>query len=165
MQITVAPGPRSPTLWERYADEPIVARTRAIALLVLAACACAAIVILAGGVLPSSRPQRARPQRANALTRERGAPGVAAAYGFPARCLSVTISRHDPTYARADFDHGSLCGEYAGYPTAIFHRIDGAWRPALEAIGYGCPVASLPRSVQSELAVCPRSGLVASRER
>lgn len=83
-----------------------------------------------------------------------GARGVAAAYGYPPRCLAVTIPGEDPTYARADFDRSSRCGRYDGDATAIFHRVDGAWRSVVDAVSYSCPVGSLPRRVQLELGVC-----------
>jgi hypothetical protein len=90
-----------------------------------------------------------------ATARESGPAGVAAAYGYPPRCLSVTIAPADPSYARADYNRVSACGRYDGTVTAIFHRVDGEWRPVLDAIGYSCPIASLSRAVASELAVCP----------
>ena len=83
-----------------------------------------------------------------------GPVGVAAAYGYPLRCLSVAIALHDPRFARADFDHIVPCGSYTGYTTAIFRRVDGAWVPVLEATSYPCPVRSLPEQVQVELGVC-----------
>ena len=95
---------------------------------------------------------------AGGATRQRGAAGVAAAYGYPLRCLSVTILAQDRAYARADFDHLSRCGQYTWYPTAIFHYAAGKWRIVLDAINYACPVAPLPRPVQSELGVCDLSG-------
>jgi hypothetical protein len=79
---------------------------------------------------------------------------VAAAYGFPPRCLTVTILSGYPVYARADFNRGSQCGRYNGDVTAIFERVGGAWRPVLHAVQYACPVRSLPSSVQARLAVC-----------
>jgi hypothetical protein len=90
-----------------------------------------------------------------AAARESGAAGVAAAYGYPPRCLSVTIAAADPAYARADYNRVSACGRYDGTVTAIFHRVDGEWRPVLDATGYSCPIASLPRAVINELDVCP----------
>jgi hypothetical protein len=65
------------------------------------------------------------------------------------------MSTVDPAFARADFDHGSPCGRYSGYSTAIFHRVDQKWQPVLEAVGYPCPVARIPPAVQRELGVCP----------
>jgi hypothetical protein len=61
---------------------------------------------------------------------------------------------NDPTYARADFNRASPCGRYDGIATAIFHRAEGVWRPALVAAEYSCPVRSLPRAVQVGLGVC-----------
>ncbi len=86
---------------------------------------------------------------------KRGAPTVAAAYGYPPGCLAISFARSDPSYARADFDHANACGRFSGYATAIFHRAGGGWRPALLELSYTCPVASLPRTVQAELGVCP----------
>jgi hypothetical protein len=83
-----------------------------------------------------------------------GPPGVAAAYGYPSRCVSVTIDASDPAYARADLDRATQCGRYGGSVTAIFHRASGRWRMAFDAVDYSCPVAGLPRSVQAELDVC-----------
>jgi hypothetical protein len=89
-----------------------------------------------------------------AVARETGPAGVAAADGYPLRCLSITILAADQAYARADFNHRRPCGRFTGYSTAIFHRVMGAWRPVLDAVGYVCPVASLPVNVQTELGVC-----------
>lgn len=86
---------------------------------------------------------------------DRGPAGVAAAYGYPSRCLSVTIPLHDPTFARADFNRAAPCGRYGGDPTAIFHWTGGAWRPVLDAVAYRCPVAAVPPAVEAALEVCP----------
>ena len=86
---------------------------------------------------------------------EGGPTGVAAAYGYPTRCLTVTIASTDHAFARADFNHASPCGQYAGYPTAIFHVLHGGWRPVLEAVSYPCPATGIPPAVQKELSVCP----------
>jgi hypothetical protein len=91
----------------------------------------------------------------NADAREVGAAGVAAAYGYPLRCLSVTFDRRDAAYARADFNHAAPCGRYDGSATAIFHRVGGSWRMAVDALAYSCPVARIPRAVQPKLGVCP----------
>lgn len=84
-----------------------------------------------------------------------GAAGVAAAYGYPPHCLTITISAINRAFARADFNHASLCGRYAGDPTAIFYRSSGVWRLVLDAVGYQCPVGTIPGVVQRALAVCP----------
>lgn len=90
----------------------------------------------------------------DALRRAPGPAGVAAAYGYPLRCLSVAIALHDPRFARADFDRAVPCGRFTGSVTAIFRRVDGAWVPVLDAASYPCPVRSLPEPVQVELGVC-----------
>jgi hypothetical protein len=92
----------------------------------------------------------------SAMARESGPAGVAAAYGYPLRCLSITILGTGQRYARADFNHMSRCGRFTGYSTAIFLRVMGAWRPVLEAVAYVCPVASLFIDAQTELGVCPQ---------
>lgn len=93
----------------------------------------------------------------NESSRPRNQPGaatVAAAYGYPARCLSITTSTVDRAFARADFDRARSCGRYDGYATAIFRRVNRLWRPVLDAVVYRCPVASIPPPVQVELGVC-----------
>jgi hypothetical protein len=92
---------------------------------------------------------------AHALAGEGGPAGVAAAYGFPLRCLRVTILTPGDSYARADFNHASHCGLYAWDPTAIFHWVTGSWRTVLNADQYHCPVGTLPAVVQTRLDVCP----------
>lgn len=92
------------------------------------------------------------------VTHERGAAGVAAAYGRPLGCLEITILPTAPSYARADFDHRTPCGRYTGDPTAIFHYVAGGWRAVLDAVDYACPVPSLPAAVQAELGVCLTRG-------
>ncbi len=116
-----------------------------------------AIFAVTAAVLSGER--NGQPGRVRVLARESGAAGVAAAYGYPLRCLSVTILTTDRTYARADFNHVSACGRYTGYPTAIFHRVGGAWRTILDAVEYACPVHSLPVAVETELGVCARAQL------
>jgi hypothetical protein len=111
----------------------------------------AAVVVALAGSPSGGRSHADRPApRESPLA---GPTGVAAAYGFPARCLSITISTAHPAYARADFNHGA-CGSFAGYVTAIFHRVAHEWRPVLVSLGYRCPVGSLPAAVQAALDVC-----------
>ncbi len=123
-----------------------------VAVLVLVAGAIGAVVsdVLVTGTRGAQR-------AVNARARERGAPGVAAAYGHPLRCLSITIAPRDPAYARADFNDAAPCGRFGGYPTAIFHRVNGIWRPALYTLHFSCPAPYLPPAIQAELAVCPLS--------
>lgn len=149
VEITVLRDPDARTLRERIAGLKQITDWRAIVAVALV------LVILgaaAGGLLPDGGAGR---QPINALAREKAPLGVAAAYGYPLRCLTVTILASDRAYARADFNHLSPCGGFTGYPTAIFHYVSGAWRTVLKAIGYLCPVDALPASVQAELGVCP----------
>jgi hypothetical protein len=149
VQVTVLPGPRGRGRL-RIRRTSIIAHVLVIAGVVLLVVTIAAI---AAGALGGER--ASEPPEPSALARNPGPAGVAAAYGYPLRCLSVTISTKDPAYARADFDRNTQCGRFHLYVTAIFRRVDGAWRRALVSVGYSCPVASLPRTVQAQLAVCP----------
>ena len=115
--------------------------------------AAVAAVVLVIGPWGGDHP-RASSRDARARARAPGPAGVAAAYGYPLRCLSVAIALHDPRFARADFDHAVPCGRYTGFVTAIFRRAEGQWVPVLKATNYPCPVRSLPIPVQVELGVC-----------
>jgi hypothetical protein len=131
--------------------EPVPNRRRAVSLSLAGA-----LVVALVSVSLSMDAGRANPRAPSvpSLAHLRGPAGVAAAYGYPLRCLSVAILTSNPTYARADFNHRSPCGRYAGYATAVFHYVAHAWRPALEALGYRCPVRTLPVVVQTQLDVC-----------
>lgn len=124
-------------------------RLAGLALALVLAIAAAAAIWLSG--------RNAERPLVNPVARERGPAGVAAAYGYPLDCLTITVVMTDRTYARADFNHLSPCGRYMGYPTAIFHYASGRWRPLLDAISYQCPVDSLPTDVQTALGVCARA--------
>ena len=143
--VTVLSPPPRPTARERIGS--IKAPRRALVGLGAAATAAvlAALSLTGGG---------GGPIREASAARQRGPAGVAAAYGYPLRCLSVTIPLHDPRFARADFDRALQCGQFTGDPTAIFKRVQGWWRPLLDAVAYSCPVRSMPPRVQTELAVC-----------
>lgn len=129
----------------------------AVAIAVLAAVlAAAAVITIVTVLLPAERAPAPRP--VPALAHEPGPAGVAAAYGFPLRCLTITTLPGNPEYARADFNRASECGRYNGAVTAIFLRSGGVWRPVLRAVLYSCPVRSLPPSVQAGLDVCAAPG-------
>ena len=119
---------------------------------VIAALTLAVAIAVAGTLWVNSR--SVGPSPANVAARDPGSTGVAAAYGYPPNCLSVTILTIGRPYARADFNHRLICGRYTGYPTAIFQYVSGTWRPVLDATAYICPVASLPARVQIQLDVC-----------
>ncbi|HET6868323.1 MAG TPA: hypothetical protein VFH80_20575 [Solirubrobacteraceae bacterium] len=84
----------------------------------------------------------------------RGPVGVAAAYGFPLGCMSVTIPAADRTYARADLSHVAGCGGNTGYAPAIFHYVAGRWRLVPDAIGYTCNPNAVPPVVDRALELC-----------
>ena len=134
--ITVVRDPRS------------AAHRRVAMLAALATLAVGAIGALAMSLVSHSEHRRA-------VANAPGPAGVAAAYGYPIRCLAVTVAAVDRSYARADPNRASPCGRYDGTMMAIFQRVDGAWRPVLNTVNYRCPVSALPVAVQNELAVCP----------
>lgn len=149
VEITVLPNPDERTLRDRIAVIQKVARWRAVVALALFVAVLGTAVALLGGGDGGRRLVGATP-------RQSGPAGVAAAYGYPLRCLSITILGTGQRYARADFNHMRPCGRLTRYSTAIFLRVMGAWRPVLETVGYICPVASLPVDLQTELGVCPQ---------
>ncbi|MGO9976981.1 MAG: hypothetical protein ACLP01_30110 [Solirubrobacteraceae bacterium] len=144
VRVEAGSGPRTARRWMAAARG--AARPR---VLVGAGVAVTCLAAIAIGLVSGDRTTAPVAQ-----SRRAGAEGVAAAYGYPSSCLSVTIAADDPAYARADFDRARPCGRYGGDPTAIFRRIDGAWRPVLDAVTYSCPVPSLPPAVQVDLDVC-----------
>jgi hypothetical protein len=145
--VTV-PDPGASRVRERIDVIPASLARAMLALALVAALVGVAALEIAGA---SSR----HGSRVTPLARQRGAAGVAAAYGYPRKCLTVTIPARDRDYARADFSGTFLCGRYTWAPTAIFHRVAGAWYRVLEAVQYRCPVDSVPRAVQVALDVCP----------
>lgn len=155
VEITILSVDRPPPLRERW-RAAVAGRFQPGVLLMLGFIAAASLA--AGAISGRHGGPPVRPRPADLRARQPGALGVAAAYGYPARCLSIDFAPRDVAYARADFDHRTPCGRFAGYPTAIFHRVNGVWRPVLEALGYVCPVHALPGSVQTALGVCPPTG-------
>jgi len=57
---------------------------------------------------------------------------VAAAFGYPPRCVSIAIPAADPNYASAHVERRGGCANYHGYVNASFHRVDGVWRLILD---------------------------------
>lgn len=97
---------------------------------VLVALAAAGLVAILVGA-PRTHPISSdRPNAAGA--RAAGTGAVAAAFGYPHRCLSITISPADRDYATAHVDHQGQCARYHGYVNASFHRVDGVWRLVLD---------------------------------
>jgi hypothetical protein len=155
VRITVLQDPGDRGIWNRLRTTRGAVGLRCGSGICVAAAALSAagVIVVAtsfgGGGVSSHRPA--------AGTDQGGPTGVAAAYGYPTRCLSVTIASTDHAFARADFNHVGPCGQYAGDPTAIFHVVRGGWRPVLEAVSYPCPATGIPPAVQKELSVCPET--------
>jgi hypothetical protein len=57
---------------------------------------------------------------------------VAAAFGYPRRCLNIVISAFDRDYATAHVDRTGDCAKYRGYINGSFHRVHGDWRLILD---------------------------------
>jgi hypothetical protein len=147
VQITVTVrGARGHPLRERLAGKRVPAALRTVVALALGVAAVGAIIVAALGALHGDR--ASVPVGAPvAGARAAGPAGVAAAYGYgyPFRCLSITISASDPDFARAHVDHTSTCARYRGYVNASFHRVDGVWRLVLDEGQLFVPNALLDR--------------------
>jgi hypothetical protein len=150
VEIVVLVHSHPPQRRERIRETSLRCHRVLTMMLVLVA---AASGVLASAVILGETGHAHRP--INPLAREAGAAGVAGAYGHHLRCLSITIAPDDSAYARADFNRAVPCGRYAGYATAIFHRVRGVWRPVLDSLHYSCPAAGVPRALQADLGVCP----------
>jgi hypothetical protein len=153
IEIVTVPDPDGRKARGRFDAIPTSVRRVAVALALVAALVGVAAAEVVGASDRHGGPVSG--SRVSGLARERGPAGVAAAYGYPLRCLSVTIPVGHRDYARADFGHAGLCGRYTWAPTAIFHRVAGAWYRVLDAVQYRCPVDSLPTAVQVQLDLCP----------
>jgi hypothetical protein len=155
VQITVVPRRDGSALGDRIRDASVSKRARALVVLALVV---AAGVAIAAAALPGHR--GAAPPLAATPAPVGGPAGVAAmyGYGYPFRCLTVTVDATDPAFARADFDQGSYCSRFSGWVTAVFHRVRGGWRMVVDAGEYWCPAGAIPRAVQLQLGICGRTG-------
>ena len=140
--MTVTVAPREPVR-SRLANPPRGARPRRLWAVVLAALAvlgASLAAVLVGSSSRTGAPPAAaatRPASPAAAIRPATPPEateIAAAYGYPLRCLQITIAAADPAYARAHLDRTSAggCGRDRGYLNASFHRVDGTWRLILD---------------------------------
>jgi hypothetical protein len=103
------------------------------------------------------------PRVVRATARDSGPSGVAAAYGHPLRCLSITILAAGQRYARAEFNHRNACGRFSGDSTAIFLRVMGAWRPVVKTFGYGRRLQAVNEPQAAASAVSPPVGWTGAR--
>jgi hypothetical protein len=146
VQVTVVTRPRSRR--RRSADARSLVAVGVIATALALAGIAMVAVVLSGG----------RAERATATARVSATPGaerptaVEEAYRYPLGCLGRAIA--ETRYVAARSDRESPCWRYGVYITAIFHRVDGVWRLALEERGAACPPRSLPSAVRAQIAVC-----------
>jgi hypothetical protein len=144
VEVIVLPVPSDPADRGHTGGKAVLLNASAIiglALVITAASAIVATVSLGG---------RGGAPRAGA----REPAEVVPSYRAMRRCSMVTISQSDPAYARLELGHTRPCWRHAVSVDAIFHRVDGTWRPVLDASSYSCPVTSLPAAVQADLAIC-----------
>ena len=150
VQVTVIRLPDERELTRRIGRhlDWLGARLSAVAVAAVPTAIVAVVLAAALGVGAGSR------AGAIADVRAAGPAGVVAAYGYPASCLTVTISAVNHAFARADFAGSRSCGLQSSFPTAVFRRFGGEWHPLLYAVSRPCPVPSVPSSVQRQLALC-----------
>jgi hypothetical protein len=110
VQITVDVVPNERARWVRE-------RLPRLALVASALAVLAVVVALVGGGSGGSRARDATPAE------------VAAAFGYPLRCLKVTIAGR---FAHARVNRASGCWRFRGYLDASFQLIDGRWRLILD---------------------------------
>jgi hypothetical protein len=94
------------------------------------------LVVVAFAGISTYAVQRGRTGAAGGAGADRvhraGTAAVAAAFGYPPRCLTITISSASPDHATAHLDRGAGCANYHGYVNASLHRVDGVWRLVLD---------------------------------
>lgn len=138
IEVTVASRARPPRNSRRAARRPAIA-----GLVLTVVIAAIAVIWLVGRQAQNRDPVTAR-----------GPNGVAAAYGYPLGCMSVTIPAADRTYARADLSHAAGCGRNTGYAPAIFRYVAGRWQLVPDAIGYTCNPNAMPAAVERAFELC-----------
>lgn len=129
MEVQIAVRARGDSIQERISGSLRAHRAWRAPAVVLAGAVIAALAVglllAAGGAGNHGGARVAHAQSA-------GPAGIAAAFGYPLRCLTITISNSDPAYARAQVDRTRTCAGYRGYVNASFHLIDGTWRLVLD---------------------------------
>ena len=124
--VTVVPTPPARRLGETRATlaRPALAWCAALALATVTALAGLVALMPTGGGRGGGTAAVTRP---DALPLRAGT-AVAAAFGYPERCLRISVSVADPDFASVHVDRTGACGNYRGYVNASFHRVGGAWR-------------------------------------
>jgi hypothetical protein len=87
--------------------------------------------------------------------------GVLRATGEPRSadpCLDVQIAASNQNYATVLISSSKGCEKWQANGVTVYQRgSQGRWRLAFVASAYRCPIANIPRAVQRDLGVCPRS--------
>jgi hypothetical protein len=126
----------------------------ALALAIVVALVAAIALALPGGHEPVRRHPAAHAVPESRATAP-GAAGVAAAYGYPLGCLSVSIARGDPEYASARLERADPCWRIGAYGVALFRREHGTWRLIAQTAAARCERRAAPRRVLERLGACP----------
>jgi hypothetical protein len=92
-------------------------------------------------------------------TAERAA--ILKAFGDPRAagpCLIVRLAASNRNYATVRLHAVRRCERWAfNGVNVIKRRSDDHWRVVFEGSAYGCPLARIPRQVQRDLGICPKS--------
>jgi hypothetical protein len=150
VQLTVVSDAHASTRRYRRAGVTVVLLALAVA------------AVLYGGPLQryhrpeSSKADEVQPPniRTNVLI---GLDALAAEFRAALRCHTLTFAASDPAYVRAQPARTGACRQYGAAPTSIYREVNREFRLVLDTAAYSCPVRSLPRVVQAELHLCPKS--------
>lgn len=78
---------------------------------------------------------------------------IAPAVGFPAGCITASISERDPSWATALPTNVLPCPQADG--TVVVHLQDGTWRQVTAGSDFGfCPIKGVPVVISSEFKLC-----------
>lgn len=80
---------------------------------------------------------------------------IAPAVGFPAACISASISSGDPSWATALPTNTAGCPQADG--TVVLRIVDGVWTQVTAGSDFGfCPIRGVPAAISTEFALCRR---------
>jgi hypothetical protein len=99
---------------------------------------------LAGAVSSATAATPATPEQTAA---------IAPAVGFPASCITASISTVDPTWATALPTNTDPCPKADG--TVVLHLVNGVWTQVTAGSDFGyCPIKGVPDAISSEFKLC-----------
>lgn len=118
------------------------------------------LAVIAGAVVVPAGALAAGAGKTIAPTKAERA-GVLKSFGDPPRawpCLVVRIAASNHNYGTVRFRMTHDCQKWAFNGVNVLERVgQSRWRIRFEASAYRCPIARVPRSVQRDLGVCPRT--------